>query len=716
MNMKRKRILPILILILTSSGLIAQSAEELSVRRFGLYVASNNGGTGRMRLMYADDDVVTMSRTLGDLGGVAPQDEVILFEPDVEELDGALSVMERNIGEAGNARRTEVVFYYSGHSDENGLMLGEERYSYDRLRDRLENLDADVLVAILDSCASGAFTREKGGIRRAPFLMDDSSRMEGHAFLTSSSADEVSQESDAIGGSFFTHYLVSGLRGAADTTRDGRVTLNEIYQHTYAETLARTEKTLGGPQHPAYDIRLNGTGDLVLTDLSSPTASMILASSLSGRIAVRDNTGLLVAEINKRSEEEVVMALPPGPYDVVVMRDETRYSGAVFLQRGVPTMVDGDDFSRVRPEYTQFRGEEPETERKEVVASLGIFPSLSFPNVSEAVVNLQLGLPIASAWGIQGVQSALFMSMTAGGVEGIQQANFGAKNLGPLSGVQAAGFFAETAGSVSGVQAAGIFARTGGPLTGVQAAGIFVSADDSFEGVQAAGFYGRVRGDMKGCKVAGFLNLAEGSITGAQISGFLNRCGELDGTQIGLINVSETSHGVLVGLINYSEDMRAFPIGLVNISKNGILDLDFRYEQGNRQYLSVKTGNRYYYTRFIFGFDQWNWDSDGLIFGFGIGLRATFRPVYLEFEYDLRTALADYNMYDTMEETLDNVFTVPTFSVTAGFGKKFGVYTGFGLTVKSPWNHESVLLDGGTRWDGENGWAGTLKWYGGVHL
>ena len=34
--------------------------------------------------------------------------------------------------------------------------------------------------------------------------------------LTSSSADEDAQESDAIAGSYFSHHLVSGLRGSAD--------------------------------------------------------------------------------------------------------------------------------------------------------------------------------------------------------------------------------------------------------------------------------------------------------------------------------------------------------------------------------------------------------------------------------------------------------------------------------------------------------------------
>ena len=53
--------------------------------------------------------------------------------------------------------------------------------------------DADVRIAILDSCASGAIIRAKGGVHRAPFLSDASTQARGHAFLTASSANEAAQ-------------------------------------------------------------------------------------------------------------------------------------------------------------------------------------------------------------------------------------------------------------------------------------------------------------------------------------------------------------------------------------------------------------------------------------------------------------------------------------------------------------------------------------------
>src|SRR5690606_36167304 len=99
--------------------------------------------------------------------------------------------------------RTELILYYSGHSDERGLLLGDARMSYALLRAQIEAVSADVRVIILDSCASGALTRHKGGAHVPGFLQDASTRVSGQAILTSSSADEAAQESDRLQASFF---------------------------------------------------------------------------------------------------------------------------------------------------------------------------------------------------------------------------------------------------------------------------------------------------------------------------------------------------------------------------------------------------------------------------------------------------------------------------------------------------------------------------------
>ena len=82
--------------------------------------------------------------------------------------------------------------------------------------------------------------------------------LSGHAFLTSTSEREAAQESGRLRGSFFTHALVTGLRGQQTATAiSGLRCKKPIVLHSM-KRLSRTEATLGGPQHATYDIQLVG--------------------------------------------------------------------------------------------------------------------------------------------------------------------------------------------------------------------------------------------------------------------------------------------------------------------------------------------------------------------------------------------------------------------------------------------------------------------------
>jgi hypothetical protein len=50
------------------------------------------------------------------------------------------------------------------------------------------------------------------------------------------------------------------------------VSLNEAFKFASDETLARTERTRGRPQHASFDFNLAGTGELTITDVSRTTS------------------------------------------------------------------------------------------------------------------------------------------------------------------------------------------------------------------------------------------------------------------------------------------------------------------------------------------------------------------------------------------------------------------------------------------------------------
>lgn len=191
----------------------AATGEATVLQRFALIVGANDGGPGRERLRYAESDARAMVNVLMQLGGVRQPDVQLLLEPSPMALQKELEQLgQRIVAVREPGRRTELLFYYSGHSDDQGLLLGNQHIAYAVLRSAIERAAADVTIAILDSCSAGAFTRVKGGVQRPPFLVDTSVRVSGHAFLASSSENEAAQESDRIGSSFF--YLLFDQRAA----------------------------------------------------------------------------------------------------------------------------------------------------------------------------------------------------------------------------------------------------------------------------------------------------------------------------------------------------------------------------------------------------------------------------------------------------------------------------------------------------------------------
>lgn len=277
--------------LVAASALLAAPPATAETRRIAL-IAGNNAGLGEPApLRYAEADAGKMARLLVELGGIAPANLYLLQGRPLSTFRDALALAKQQIDawHRDPDERVVFLFYFSGHSDGEALEIGDDRLTFQELRHWLDATKADVRIAIVDSCRSGALLADKGGKPGLPFqirLRDDLASS-GQVLLTSSAADELAQELRDLRGSFFTHQLITGLRGAADASGDGRVTLAEAYQYAFAHTVSATTDTLGGAQHPAYDYRLSGQGELVLTDLSHAAATLVLPSGFE-RAVVTD--------------------------------------------------------------------------------------------------------------------------------------------------------------------------------------------------------------------------------------------------------------------------------------------------------------------------------------------------------------------------------------------------------------------------------------------
>jgi hypothetical protein len=617
-------------------NLSAQTSSGNVTRRVGIFIGSNNGGRDRVMLRYAVSDARAVSRVFGDMGGISHDDNIVLVEPTVAEINRRLDAMSRELSSTrGNYQRTEMVFYYSGHSDEDGLLLNRERYSYMDLRERINRIDTDMRIVILDSCSSGAITRAKGGVKAPPFLFDTSVSVEGYAYLTSSSADEASQESDSIESSYFTHSIVAGLRGAADTVGDGKVTLNELYRFAYVETLAKTETSIYGAQHPSYDMQISGSGDVVLTDIKETSASLLIDGDLTGRLSIRDENDFLVAELTKVNNSPMELGLEPGLYRITIQRGDNFYRAEVVLRENTRTPLRISDFALIASSTGDRRRGSEETEssyssEKNIYSFFVNIVNEPFPFPLFGFVNI--------ARGNHGLVQAGFVNWNSRNFYGFQ-GGFINSIGGELRGVQG-GFINTAIGGVDGVQG-GFINVTAGDTRGVQ--GGFINTTGAFRGIQG-----------------GFLNIA-------------TRGGR--GLQAGYGNISwQTLRGTQVGFVNYADSIEGgIPIGFISIVRHGgYRAVEYNFTEFHPMGLGLKLGVEKFYTTIYVAYNPIDGlRLENLATGFGIG---SIFPINDKFFFNPEMSL----MSSHMEDSPDLISLVPFFGYR--LGEHFSISAGPSVT------------------------------------
>jgi uncharacterized caspase-like protein len=322
---------------------LAASAARGDVRRFALVVGDSYGGAGTRPLRYAERDARRIHSILTRLGGVREEDARLLTAADADEVRRALKDLEARSQDArAHGDETLLVVYYSGHAKDGELRLRDTRLPLSELRAELQDAPADVRIGLLDSCQSGMITRLKGA-RPAPAF--DVSRAKesgprGLVLIASSAENEESQESDDIAGSFFTHYLASGLLGDADASGDGKVTLAEAYAYAYGRTVGSTAETTAGTQHPVYLYDLGGAGDVVLTDLAPARGGLLFGAADEGVYVVLDASRRAVAEVAKASGVSRKLALAPGNYVVKKRLSDSLLVGDVKVTDGLTEIAD----------------------------------------------------------------------------------------------------------------------------------------------------------------------------------------------------------------------------------------------------------------------------------------------------------------------------------------------------------------------------------------
>lgn len=325
------------IILLVFSAVICSFAKEnredfqvLIVSADDSYVASEKN------LEFASMDANRLAKALTSAAKVSEQNIVNLKNPSIEEFDVAVSSIAKRATQ-------KFMFYFSGHSDENGLHLKDGSVTKSKFHDLLAKVSSKVKIVILDSCFSGSL-KSKGVVKSKPIelVQYDVDEPTGSVILTSSSGTELSYESARLKGSIFTYHLVSGLYGQADSNSDGLVTIDELYQYVYSQTKFQSMVSGGKVQSPEFESKLTGQGALVVSYPARINGHVLLASATQGELALTSGKGINFFRFYKNRGEEKVVSLPRGQYDITWTEEGRIGTGQIDVTEKQTVSLDTD--------------------------------------------------------------------------------------------------------------------------------------------------------------------------------------------------------------------------------------------------------------------------------------------------------------------------------------------------------------------------------------
>jgi hypothetical protein len=361
---------------------VAGGRAHAEVERYAVIVGDDAGAADEQRLRFAETDAQHVAELLGEVGGVPDENQVVLRGKSAEQMRRALIATNERIRSGQHAGRDAVlIVYYSGHGDADALHLGDSQLPLRELEALVRGSAAQVRILVIDACRSGAVTRVKGGRPAPPIVLSDTEDLDGEGVivLTASAAGEDAQESDDLGGSFFTHYLLSALRGAADDNGDQVVTVAEAFRYTRDRTILASARTLSGVQHPTFHYDVRGRAELALANLGEDRTRGQLtlpagASWLVARAGESDVVGEIAADATHRT-----LSLRAGRYLVRGRTRDALLEGTVTVSSGHDTAVAAAELSSTRYARLVRKG------RGEIVdGALGWFAG---PAVASAIID-----------------------------------------------------------------------------------------------------------------------------------------------------------------------------------------------------------------------------------------------------------------------------------------------------------------------------------------
>ena len=206
-------------------------------------------------------------------------------------------------GHGGTDPSTPGEYYFCPYDTGPGLAKTGVRVSDKRL---FQAIASERLLFLTGSCFSGGFL---SGLARgrapgaAPELFQD---LRGRFGMTAAKHDEPAWVLGKFGMNVFNFYIVKGLRGAADKSSDGKITIKELYDYVSDSVIKET----GAAQHPQLFASKSDPGTTTIHTV--PTYSDKLEMDVKFFHETEDNmVQLLTDDVVLKSGQHVGIAFKP---------------------------------------------------------------------------------------------------------------------------------------------------------------------------------------------------------------------------------------------------------------------------------------------------------------------------------------------------------------------------------------------------------------------
>jgi hypothetical protein len=223
--------------------------------------------TALPNLVFADDDARAMSGVLRGMGWDADHVKVLVDrEATKAGIEGALDGWLTKAG-----TNDLILLYWSGHAypdpaDQRKVYFAchdtvsrqpHTGWRMDRVLDRVREKGARNVVVIADTCHAGRLIVDGArGLELRPVVQKPGGAEQipkGWIYLVSAEADRKALENAAWKNGAFTHCLLRGLKGEADSDRNGDITMLELTAFLGRAMPEATEKVLGKARTPVIE-------------------------------------------------------------------------------------------------------------------------------------------------------------------------------------------------------------------------------------------------------------------------------------------------------------------------------------------------------------------------------------------------------------------------------------------------------------------------------